>query len=711
MYIRGKINMMKNKKFTKIGIIVVSLLAMVFVGVYIQDALAAKPIELIVDGENITEMAKPVIKEDRSLVPIRAITEKLNGKVNWDGENRIVEIEKDGRFINLKIDSRLISYGKDVKTYGLSDIAPVIINDLTYVPLRLVSNALNIGIEWDEEDRNIYVDSKKSSDIKSQFDVELVTPVSGQEVAGEIPLQLVIGDLEKEAKDIKYLLLDPISAKGFIIDRGELLTGEYKYSPKMEDKGEKVIVAALYDKNGKFIAGDAMGIRVNPKPNVILQGIQQDEVIEDSVKLEVKMNFSPKYVKYEIKNLKDGTVILSESQDPYGSYSWAPDIHKSGEYEFKTIAYDEEDRAYPSKSVSAKVYPPYKLALTGVKQDMIIKGPVTLGAVRNFDVSETQFVLVDSRTSKEEILSTQGYGNYTWFPGLEYNGDKKLLVRVKDTRGQVHESKAVDVKLQGKPQIIVRGIGPKQVITPNSDVKISSISNVKLDSIEYILENPKTGKKKSLKTLKDYNESFGFTPKADDEGDRIFRAIAMYNGERIKSEDIPLKIYLGEIYGPTPIIEKDQFLGFASNLAKESYRDTDMSAALQTAQAILETGWGQSIPTDKYTGKISNNLFGIKGKAAAGAVISNTWEEYNGEVYRVDAEFRAYNNTKDSWKDHKLLLLEAERYSIFRDVMYDSTKGAWAIRRAGYATDSKYPLKLMEIIDSYNLRELDKVGI
>ena len=159
-----------------------------------------------------------------------------------------------------------------------------------------------------------------------------------------------------------------------------------------------------------------------------------------------------------------------------------------------------------------------------------------------------------------------------------------------------------------------------------------------------------------------------------------------------------------------PIIEKNKFLELASGLARGSWEKTGMSAALQTAQAILETAWGQSVPVDKYSGKFSNNLFGIKGSTAAGSVISNTWEEYNGTTFRIDAEFRAYNNINDSWNDHKKLL-EKERYGIFRDVMYDSTLGAWAIRRAGYATDSQYPIKLMKIIKDYNLKELDRIGI
>ena len=136
-----------------------------------------------------------------------------------------------------------------------------------------------------------------------------------------------------------------------------------------------------------------------------------------------------------------------------------------------------------------------------------------------------------------------------------------------------------------------------------------------------------------------------------------------------------------------------------------------MSAALQVAQAILETGWGQSIPVDKYSGLFSNNLFGIQGTGPAGTVISNTWEEYNGVAFRIDANFRAYHSIEQSWGDHKNLLLVAARYQPFRDVMYDSNLGAWALKRAGYATDSQYPMKLMDIIMRFDLRKLDDVGV
>ncbi len=117
------------------------------------------------------------------------------------------------------------------------------------------------------------------------------------------------------------------------------------------------------------------------------------------------------------------------------------------------------------------------------------------------------------------------------------------------------------------------------------------------------------------------------------------------------------------------------------------------------------------MPVDKYSGKVSYNLFGIKGKGPAGTVTYNTWEVYNGQTYYVDAGFRAYNNVEESWTDHKNFLLDSSRYEPFTKVMHDSTQGAWALKRSGYATDPQYALKVMRIIKQYNLQELDKVKI
>lgn len=674
-------------------------------------SLAARPIKLIVDGKDITSLSMPVIENDRTLVPIRFIAEELGAEVSWDEVNRIVGIKKGNNKVLLKIDSRLVTYESGTKSYNLSDVAPKIINDRTYVPVRLVSNALGIGIDWDEPNRTVIVNSRESSNIEPFFDMKIVSVKPGQVITGKTELQATIpsgGYLN--VWEVRYMLIDPNTAEGYVVARGNNATDKYTMLPNLRDSGEKVLVAAFYGENGKFLAGDAVAVRVDVTPQVSLTGVSEGQLINDKVSLGADVNFVASYVKYEITNLDKGTKTTTTEQDPYGVYDFVPTFEKNGNYSFKVTAYDANDNPYVSQTVNARVEVSKKLSLLGIPSNRIIDKPVTLLASRNFDVSETEYVLRDPNTGEEEIIEKIPYGGYTWFPGPDYSGFRDILVRVKDSRGVVHESPAIPVTLNGSARLLLKGIGPKQVLT--GAVKLKVDSNVKLESVNYILTNSVTGAKRVIAANQDPSAEITYVPGQGDSGEWKIQAEAIYNsGKKVLSEEIPFRVYLGKIYGPQPVIEKDKFLDMASNYAKDSQAKTGMSAALQTAQAILETGWGQSVPVDKYTGQLSNNLFGIKGKGSAGSVISNTWEEYNGTTFRIDAEFRAYKEPSESWNDHKSFLLTGARYEPLRQVMYDSTQGAWALRRAGYATDSQYPIKLMRLIKQHNLLELDKVKI
>ncbi|WP_312906735.1 stalk domain-containing protein [Tissierella praeacuta] len=671
-------------------------------------SLAAGNIKLVVDGKDITSKSMPIVRNGRTLVPVRFVSEELGATVTWNNDDRIVKIEKGNSTISLKIDSRLVQYIDKEEKYFLSDVAPVIIDGRTYTPLRLVSNALGIGIEWDGINSVVNINSNISSDFTPFFQESIL--IADNNISGKTELQLNLPNgAPKNAVEIKYLLLDPKTAKGKVIARGNDLGGKYIWLPNIKDNGKKVLVAAVYDNKGYFLSGDAIPVNMNIIPNVFLTGVENGQVVNENIVLNPNVNFVASYVKYEIVNLDKNKTNLTTELDPQGSYKWSPMVDDNGNYSVKVIAYDENNNAYPSEAINIKIEVPYILGFSGVKDGMIIDKPVNLSATRNFNVIETEYILRDPNTGVEEVLKKQGYGSYKWFPSPEYKGDKELLVRVKDTLGIIHQTKGVPVKLPGKPSLLIEGVGPKQVIT--SEVKLKALSNIGLNSVDYILINPTKGTKKTLASGQNPSIEYKFTPTKGELSYSHIKAVGVYNGKTIESEEIPIKIYLGQTYGPKPIVAKDKFLGVASNLAKESWGNTGMSAALQTAQAILETGWGQSVPVDKYTGKVSNNLFGIKGKGTAGSVISNTWEEYNGTKFRIDAEFRAYNNINESWLNHKELLLKGERYGIFRDVMHDSTQGAWALRRAGYATDSQYPIKLMNIIKQYKLYELDEIGI
>lgn len=670
------------------------------------NVIAANNISLVVDGKDITALSSPIIENDRTLVPIRFISEELGASVTWNESERSVFVQKGNDTVLLRIGSNLVQYDNGAD-YDVSDVAPKIFNDRTFVPLRLVSNALGIAVDWNDSSRTVLVDSSRQGDKTEFFDIKILNQNPGQTINGKTNLQLGISDLyTRPGNEVRFLLLEPSSGKGFIVARGNVVNGSYTFLPRIEDNGSKILVGAVYDKDGKFLGADSIPVNINVSPLVNIKGISSGQVVTGDVTLSPDMNFFPAYIKYEIKDLNTGSINLSGEQDPLGTFTWAPMMSNNGSYEVRIIAYDNNNNSYPGSPVGVTVNLTRNLSLGGVTPGQTINNSVNLMAKRNFDVSETEYLMIDPTTGIISTIAKIPYGGYKWFPGPNDTGTKDLIVRVL-AGATTYDSDPIRVYVEGSPKLLLEGIGPKQVISSATTLKVNS--NMTLDSVSYFITN-KFGTKKAIATNVSPSQEVSYTPSSSDAGDVSIQAEATYQGKKVLSDKINFKIYLGETYGPKPIIEKDKFLGMASGLARTSYEKTGMSAALQTAQAILETGWGQSVPVDKYTGLLSNNLFGIKGSGPKGSVTSNTWEVYNGITYRVDAGFRAYDNVTQSWADHKEFL-NKDRYTDFRGVMFDYMQGAWALKRAGYATDPQYPIKLMKLIEQYNLDELDKVGI
>ncbi|MCR3956385.1 MAG: stalk domain-containing protein [Gudongella sp.] len=671
------------------------------------EAAGMEPIRLVVDGKDITHLTEPIIENGRTLVPIRFVTEEIGGEVSWDNETRTVKAWKGDRSLRMIIGSRVVELGNG-KDAVVSDVAPRIIESRTFVPLRLISNGLGIGVSWDNATRTVTVDSDKSAAVEPFYNLNISSHKAGSYITGTSRIT-VTGDsnLLKAGNQLRLLLLDKADHKGYIIGMSDAATRAVEYIPEVENTGDRMLVAGVYDQNGNFLGGDSIPVSIRVIPEADMNGLVNNMVVSSAREITPRLNFAPYSVKYVFTNLSTGRVKVEENRDPYGPYTWNPMSTDSGLNTVQIIALDHDKNEYPGKIYTVNVQVPKRMTLSGVSEGTTIRNPVTLMANRNFDVRETTFLMRDPSTGMETVIQTIPYGTYTWFPGPEISGGKDLMVRVIDSQGNTVTSEPVRVNFAGTPQLQLQGIGPKQVVTGQAELTYRS--NVEFADVEFVLTNRGTGETRTLSADPETDKAV-YIPQSKDTGDWRILARGSYNGRIITSETVDFEVYAQETFGPYSVVPKDQFKSFAAGMAVQTYRRTGMSAAIQTSQAILETGWGQYVPRDKYTGKKSENLFGIKGSASNGSVTSNTLEVYNGVTYRIDAQFRAYLDPSESWNDHKLLL-QKERYGIFRDVMYNSTMGAWAIRRAGYATDPGYPIKLMDIIRVNNLREFDKVTL
>lgn len=140
--------------------------------------------------------------------------------------------------------------------------------------------------------------------------------------------------------------------------------------------------------------------------------------------------------------------------------------------------------------------------------------------------------------------------------------------------------------------------------------------------------------------------------------------------------------------------------------AQAATAGTGVLASVTVAQAILESGWGQSaLASAPY-----HNLFGIKkGFGWTGAVVNmNTSEFENGKWVTVVAPFRAYGSQMASFQDHTNFLLANNRYAangVTNAPNYIAM--ATGLQAAGYATAPTYASALINLVERYNLQSLD----
>ena len=155
-------------------------------------------------------------------------------------------------------------------------------------------------------------------------------------------------------------------------------------------------------------------------------------------------------------------------------------------------------------------------------------------------------------------------------------------------------------------------------------------------------------------------------------------------------------IALLSVLCPADTPQRSYIERYAGLAIEEMYR-SGVPASITLAQGLLESGNGLSELAVK-----GNNHFGIK--------CHNAWT--GSKVYHDDDSkgecFRKYDSPEESFRDHSDFLRYRDRYKFLFDLDPADYKG-WAhgLRKAGYATDPKYPEKLIRLIEEYELHLFD----
>ena len=160
---------------------------------------------------------------------------------------------------------------------------------------------------------------------------------------------------------------------------------------------------------------------------------------------------------------------------------------------------------------------------------------------------------------------------------------------------------------------------------------------------------------------------------------------------------------------------QQNFLSTIGGYARDIAKNNDLYASVMIAQAILESGWGQS----GLASAPNYNLFGIKGDYNGNSVRMDTLEDDgSGNYYAAKEPFRKYSNYGESLNDYASLLTgdnnpNSWRYKFYYGARVSATNSYQDATRhltGRYATDTRYASKLNQLIQTYGLTQYDAGG-
>jgi hypothetical protein len=146
------------KKRTGLMVAVMLLLAAA-VSAY---AATAQDVVIQVDGETVELDVMPFIENDRTLVPLRGIFEKLGATVEWEPEGQGVKVDADGIAISLVIGKDIATVIRDLDGEQVTDevkldVPARLVDNRTFVPGRFIAETLGATVLWDDVSRTVII--------------------------------------------------------------------------------------------------------------------------------------------------------------------------------------------------------------------------------------------------------------------------------------------------------------------------------------------------------------------------------------------------------------------------------------------------------------------------------------------------------------------------------------------------------------------------
>lgn len=133
----------------------------------------AQDITVTIDGEQLQTDQTPIIYNSRTLVPLRSIFEALGAEVNWYQAYGSISCYRNDASLSLTVNDHY-AYINGSQVY--IDQPPIIVNNRTLVPVRVVSEALGATVVWDNDNRAVIITSNDSYTGVMRIDYDALLP-------------------------------------------------------------------------------------------------------------------------------------------------------------------------------------------------------------------------------------------------------------------------------------------------------------------------------------------------------------------------------------------------------------------------------------------------------------------------------------------------------------------------------------------------------
>lgn len=170
-------------------------LALVLI-IYPINSYAKEDIKLFVDGNFVKSDVAPFIENNRTLVPVRIISENLGYNVTWNGEKQTVTISGNNKEILMPINSTKVTVDKKKKTL---DVPAKVSNNRTFVPVRFIAENLGTTVDWDNKDKVVVVGKGYTKSTNSFEEAKVTRVVDGD---------TIIVNLNGKDEKLRMILVD-----------------------------------------------------------------------------------------------------------------------------------------------------------------------------------------------------------------------------------------------------------------------------------------------------------------------------------------------------------------------------------------------------------------------------------------------------------------------------------------------------------------------